>query len=90
MNEPLESVLESVSRHRVFHSLWFILDTTTFWELTSRDTTGGQETPPWDQEEEDGFKIITEMETTTLPNYTTTNDTNITEYTMTTTTAPQR
>ena len=48
-----------------------------------------QETPPWDQED-DGFELVTDMETTTLPDNTTTNDTNITEYTTTTTTAPQR
>ena len=76
VNEPLRENL-------------LILDTTTFWELTSRDTTVAQETQPWDQED-DGFELVNEMETTTLPDYTTTNDTNITEYTTTTTTGPQR
>ena len=66
-----------------------ILDTTTFWELTSRDTTVAQETSTFYQED-DGFELVTEMETTTLPDYTTTNNTNITEYATTTTTGPQR
>ena len=85
-----ESVSRSVSLdvNEPLRVNWFILDTTTFWELTSRDTTVAQKTPPWDQED-DGFEL-TETDTTTLPDYTTTNGTNITEYTTTTTTGPQR